>query len=169
MNNRHPWQLKKLKSWGPFWSYQLNSTTNPAYLPQNLDKLAKLAVLFSWYLQNGPQDFNFFNCPGCWIFILCEIHCYLCPPKSWHNNSFLGSVHKWDLQRIEHSIPKNKAADFGFFALKQFGQLLFWCSGYGTALTMWKGTIAYILLLPFGPFSGINYAFSSWDIDFLIT
>ena len=35
---------------------------------------------------------NFFNCPGCRIFILCEIHCYLCLPKSWHNNSFLGSV-----------------------------------------------------------------------------
>ena len=29
---------------------------------------------------------------GCRIFILCEIHCYLCPPKSWHNNSFLSSV-----------------------------------------------------------------------------
>ena len=26
------------------------------------------------------------------MFILCEIHCYLCPPKSWHDNSFLGSV-----------------------------------------------------------------------------
>ena len=22
MNNRHPWQLKKSKSWEPFWSYQ---------------------------------------------------------------------------------------------------------------------------------------------------
>ena len=42
---------KKSKSWGPFWSYQLNSTANPAHLPQNwakLAKLAKLAVLFSW-------------------------------------------------------------------------------------------------------------------------
>ena len=35
MNNRHPWQLKKSKFWGPFWSYQLNSTANPAHLPQN--------------------------------------------------------------------------------------------------------------------------------------
>jgi hypothetical protein len=24
MNIRHPGQLKKLKSWGPIWSYQLN-------------------------------------------------------------------------------------------------------------------------------------------------
>ena len=44
MNIRHPGQLK-WKSWGPFWSYQLNSTANPAHLPQNW---AKLAVLFSW-------------------------------------------------------------------------------------------------------------------------
>jgi hypothetical protein len=44
---------KKSKSWGPFWSYRLNS----------------------------PQDFNFFNCTGCRICIFCEIRCYLCPPK----------------------------------------------------------------------------------------
>ena len=35
INFRHPGQLKKWKSWEPFWSYQLNSTANPAHLPQN--------------------------------------------------------------------------------------------------------------------------------------
>ena len=43
--------LKKSKFWEPFLSYQLNSTANPAHLPQNWAKLAKsakLAVLFSW-------------------------------------------------------------------------------------------------------------------------
>jgi hypothetical protein len=44
------WQLKKSKSWEPFLSYQLNSTANPAHLPQNWAKLAKSAVLFSWYV-----------------------------------------------------------------------------------------------------------------------
>ena len=29
------------------------------------------------------------------MFNLCEIHCYLSPPKSWDNNSFLGSVIKF--------------------------------------------------------------------------
>ena len=48
MNDRHPLQLKKIKSWEPFWSNQLNSTANPAHLPQNWAKLAKSAVLFSW-------------------------------------------------------------------------------------------------------------------------
>jgi len=38
---------------------------NPAHLPQNL---AKLAVLFSWLLQNGPQDFDFFQLP--WVPII---------------------------------------------------------------------------------------------------
>ena len=28
----HPWQLKKLKSWVPFWSYQLKCTANSAHL-----------------------------------------------------------------------------------------------------------------------------------------
>ena len=36
MNNRHPWKLKKSKSWGLFWSYQLNSTANSAHLAQLL-------------------------------------------------------------------------------------------------------------------------------------
>ena len=35
INFRHPGQLKKWKSWEPFGSYQLNSTANPAHLPQN--------------------------------------------------------------------------------------------------------------------------------------
>ena len=35
MNNRHPLQLKKSKSWEPFGSYQLNCTANLAHLPQN--------------------------------------------------------------------------------------------------------------------------------------
>ena len=65
INIRHPWQLKKSNSWEPFWSYQLNSTANPAHLPPNWAKLAKLAVLFSWQLQKGSQDFDFFNCLGC--------------------------------------------------------------------------------------------------------
>ena len=82
MNNRQPWQLKKSKSWGPFWSYQLNSTANLAHLPRNRAKWVELAVLFSWQLQNGPQDFNFFNCHECQTFILYDIHCYLSPLKS---------------------------------------------------------------------------------------
>ena len=32
------------------------------------------------------------NCHGCKTFFLAEIHCYLSPLKSWHNNSFLSSV-----------------------------------------------------------------------------
>jgi hypothetical protein len=44
MNNWHPWQLKKSKSWGPFWSYQFNSTANPAHLPKKWAKLPKLAI-----------------------------------------------------------------------------------------------------------------------------
>ena len=51
----HPWQLKKSKSWGPFWSYQLNSTANSAHFAQFLGEWAKLAVLISCLLQNGPR------------------------------------------------------------------------------------------------------------------
>ena len=79
-------QLKKSKSWGPFKSYQLNITDIQPILPDFLvNEWAKLAVLFSWLLQSGHEDFDFFNFftqGGCQIFILCEIHFYLYPPKS---------------------------------------------------------------------------------------
>ena len=48
MKNRHPCQLKKLKSWGPFWSYQLNTTANLTHLPRKLAKWAEFAVQFNW-------------------------------------------------------------------------------------------------------------------------
>ena len=83
MNIWHPGQLKKWKSCGPFWNYCLNSTANPAHLPQYWTKLAKSAVLFSWKIQNGSQDFDFINCHGYRLFILCELHCYLCPHIFW--------------------------------------------------------------------------------------
>ena len=38
MNIWHPGQLKKLKSWGSFWTYQLNSNANLAHLPRNRAK-----------------------------------------------------------------------------------------------------------------------------------
>ena len=83
MNNWHPWQMKKSKSLGPFGSYQLNSIANLAHLAHFLGKWARLAVLLSWQLKNGPQDFDFFICHGCQLFILCEIHCYLYPRILW--------------------------------------------------------------------------------------
>ena len=68
MNNGHPWQLKKSQSLGSFWSRQLNSTANSASSPQKWAKWAELAVLFSWQLQNGPQNFDFFQLP--WVQII---------------------------------------------------------------------------------------------------
>ena len=77
--------IEKIKILGGrfwFWSYQLNSTANLAHLAHFLGKWAELAVLFSWQLQNGSQDFNLFNCHGCQTFFLAEIHCYLSALKS---------------------------------------------------------------------------------------
>ena len=71
--------MKKSKSREPFWSYQLNTTADLANLAQFWVEWAGLEELFSWELQNGSMDFQFFICPGCRIFILCEIHCYFCP------------------------------------------------------------------------------------------
>jgi hypothetical protein len=48
MNNRYLWQLKKSKSWGSFWSYQLNNSANPAHLPQEI----------------GPNGLNWQCCSG---------------------------------------------------------------------------------------------------------
>ena len=61
MNDRQLGQFKKIKSCGPSWSYQLNSTANLANSAHFLGKWAGLAVLFSSQLQNSPQDFDFFQ------------------------------------------------------------------------------------------------------------
>ena len=45
MNNRHPWPLKKSKSWGPFCSYQLNST-----------------AIQPIHQENGPNGLNWQRC-----------------------------------------------------------------------------------------------------------
>ena len=60
-------------------SYDCYGNTG-CWLPQ---KWAELAVQFSWQLQNGTQDFIFFNCHGCQTFILAEIHWYLSPHIFW--------------------------------------------------------------------------------------
>jgi hypothetical protein len=49
---------KKSKFWGLIWSYQLNITANSAHFAHFLGKQAELSVLFSWLLQNCPQDFS---------------------------------------------------------------------------------------------------------------
>ena len=77
INIWHSEQSKKITSWGPFWSYQLNRTANLAHLPRNQAEWAELAVFFSCYFQNSPLDFDFFNYHGCQTFILYEIHWYL--------------------------------------------------------------------------------------------
>ena len=68
----------------------LDRNANLAHLP---GKWAELVLLFSWQLQHGPQDFDFFKCHGCQTFILADINCYLSALKSWHNNLFLSGVH----------------------------------------------------------------------------
>ena len=128
MNIRHPGQLKKSKSWGPFWSYWLKSTANFAHLPKNQVKWAELAVLFSWQLQNGPQDFDLFNSNGCQTFILYEIHCYLSPLKSCHNNSFLGSVSdhiRNVLSRLQYKLHNSFYFQFLFLLTTAVFSLLF--------------------------------------------
>jgi hypothetical protein len=71
---------KKSKFWGPFWSYQLDSTANSAYSTQKWAKWAELAVLFSWQLQNGHQNFDFFNSYGCRLFIWAYFYSSLSAP-----------------------------------------------------------------------------------------
>ena len=83
-------KFKKSKSWGPFWSYRLNSTANSAHLRV---KWAELALLSSWSLQNGPQDFDFFNCTmvADYSFDMKNIDVWA-PTFFKHNNSFIATV-----------------------------------------------------------------------------
>ena len=65
MNNRQPLQLKKSKSWEPFGSYQLNSTANPAHLPQNRSNFEVNGLDWQCCLagssKTAPRIFIFFS------------------------------------------------------------------------------------------------------------
>ena len=104
INIRKPTTIEKI-SQEPFWSYQLKSTANSAHLSQNQAKLAKSAVLFSWQLQNGSHNFDFFSCHGCPLFILCEIHCFLCLHIFW--------VYYFSLSQCEIGVQSSAALKFG--------------------------------------------------------
>ena len=53
---------------GGLLELSLNSTANLAYSFRKWAKWAELAMLFSWQLQNGPQNFDFFQLP--WVQII---------------------------------------------------------------------------------------------------
>ena len=43
INIQQPGQLKKWKSWEPFWSYQVNTTANSAHLLQNWAQIGQIS------------------------------------------------------------------------------------------------------------------------------
>ena len=102
MNNWHPWRLKKIKILGAVFG-----ATSQTALPKKWTKLAKLAVLFSWQLQNGPQDFDFFQLSWVPIIHLSLIPLRPKPPQFFgHNNLFLGGVSTLITKIDRYLIPR---------------------------------------------------------------
>ena len=68
MNYRHPWQLKKSKSWEPFSSYQLNSTADLANLAQFWGKMPIVHFMWNSLLLKCPHFLGilFQSCHGGW-------------------------------------------------------------------------------------------------------
>ena len=66
-----PWQNSKSFQFCGVSSGELHKCghANSAHLNHLSGEQAELAELFSWQLQNGPQDFDFFNCQGSQLFI----------------------------------------------------------------------------------------------------
>jgi hypothetical protein len=83
MNNRQPWQLKKSKTCGPFWNYQLDINANLAHLPQKWAKWAEWAVCLAGSSKTTPRILICSIAMGrCQTFILAEIFFYLSTLKS---------------------------------------------------------------------------------------
>ena len=55
--------------------------------------------------KTDPRILIFFNSLGCWI--LCEIRCYLFPPKSWLDNAFLGSVCNQEMNKQSTTMTQH--------------------------------------------------------------
>ena len=84
----HPWQLKKLKSWGPFWSYQLNCIANSAHLAHYRSEWNGLdwQCFLAGSSKTSPRILIFFQLP--WVPI---IHLSLFP-LSIECPNFLGII-----------------------------------------------------------------------------
>ena len=67
---------KKSQSWGPFWSYQLESTANPAHLPKIGPNWPNWQCCLASSSKMAPRIFFSIILDA----ILCKIHCYLCMP-----------------------------------------------------------------------------------------
>ena len=95
MNNRHPWQLKKSKSWGPFWSYQINSTANPAHLPQNGPNGLNWQCYLAGSSKTAPRILIFSIAMGAdHSFEVKNIKIWV-PAFFKHNNSAVATLRKW--------------------------------------------------------------------------
>ena len=55
--------------------------------------------------QIGTKHFYFFNCHGCRLFILCEIHCYLSPTFLWYYDLVLAIV----FRKVEDFVDRFRA------------------------------------------------------------
>jgi hypothetical protein len=57
MNNQCPWQLKQSKSWGPFWSYHLNSTTyQSSQFPTKMGQMGRIGSAVKLVaIKQGPR------------------------------------------------------------------------------------------------------------------
>ena len=80
MNNRQPWQLKKIKIVGAV--LELPAKQQCQFSPFAVNMLNWLCCL-TGSSKTAPRILIFFQCHGCQYFILCEIHCYLCPHIFW--------------------------------------------------------------------------------------
>ena len=59
----------------------MGAVLEPPALP--LRQMGRICSAVQLVAPKRLPDFHFFNCPGFRIFILCEIHCYLCPHIFW--------------------------------------------------------------------------------------
>ena len=80
---------------------------------------AGLAMLFSWKLKKGPQDFDFFNCNEWWLFIWCEKHWDLGARIYQHNNSSVSSHHE-PIPKLQILIFTNFLTDYSKLFIQNF-------------------------------------------------
>ena len=71
MSNRHPWQLKKSKSWVPFWSYQLNNST--AKLLKNSFEVKNIEIWVPAFFKHNNSSVATVSHGSCCKLLLCRM------------------------------------------------------------------------------------------------
>ena len=138
MHNWHPWQLKRSKLWGPFWSCQLNILA--------VNRLNWLCCLAS-SSKTAPRILIFsIAMGGDYLFELISITHWV-PKFIGHNKTFLGNLESQleEVQMKPHCVWDSNTVDDQRFSVDYVLNIIWFALAIQQTGIVYKSTLRFLL------------------------